>query len=129
MNENKLPFKEISCYIMGKKVKSAVFGNWKNPQKAVFIFTGNCSSKNSSPERFSPEPSAGDTRQFAVRIGFQNEGQDAEDLLQSGQATPVTECGDDADNAGQSSDDEDSPHESIPGEAQAAALPTRRALF
>ena len=38
---NRKPYKELSFLVLGKKMYSAVFGNWTNPERVIFMFSGN----------------------------------------------------------------------------------------
>ena len=41
MDRSNWPHKELSFLVLGKKMYSAVFGNWVNPERVIFMFSGN----------------------------------------------------------------------------------------
>lgn len=41
MNNKNLSSKKLSFLVLGKKMYSAVFGNWVNPERVIFMFSGN----------------------------------------------------------------------------------------
>ena len=41
MNNSSFLYKELSFLVLGKKMYSVVFGNWANPERVIFMFSGN----------------------------------------------------------------------------------------
>lgn len=39
-----LPCKPMSLYVLKERINSAIYGNWRNPKRLVFLFSGNLES-------------------------------------------------------------------------------------
>ena len=65
-----MPSKPMTSYVLGKRIACVMYGNWVNPTRAVFMFSGNCSDWLASSSSMVQYLSPSDVYIFFDRPGY-----------------------------------------------------------